>query len=256
MNAALEGHVAIVSGAAQGIGAASARALAAAGACVVLGDMKDVAGHEGAEQLRAESFNADYRALDVTEPAAWAEIVAYTQSRFGRVDCLVNNAGIDIPATIESARPEDLRRILDVNLFSQLYGMQAVIPVMKAGGGGSIINISSLATKKFAPTGALYAPSKAAGAALTKSAAVHLAQQRSGIRVNTIHPGPTATAILLGEDGGRAASPDIKAAIEMIPMARMGEAGEIGAVVVFLASDASSYMTGAELFVDGGLGLV
>ncbi|WP_340314540.1 SDR family NAD(P)-dependent oxidoreductase [Rhizorhabdus argentea] len=256
MSAVLAGRVAIVSGAAQGIGAASARALAMAGARVVLGDVKDAAGQEQAQQLRAEGFEADYRPLDVTDPVAWADIVAYAQSRHGRIDCLVNNAGIDIPATIEDARPQDLRRILDVNLFSQLHGMQAVIPVMKAAGGGSIVNISSLATKKFAPTGALYAPSKAAAAALAKSAALHLAQQRTGIRVNTVHPGPTATAILLGDDGGRAESPDIKAAIGMIPMARMGEPDEIGAVVLFLASDASSYLTGAELFADGGLGLV
>lgn len=256
MNAVLAGRVAIISGAAQGIGAGSARALAAAGARVVLGDVKGAAGQEQARQLRVQGFEADYRALDVTDPAGWADVVGYAQSRYGRIDCLVNNAGIDIPATIEDARPDDLRRILDVNLFSQLHGMQAVIPAMKAGGGGSIVNISSLATKKSAPSGALYAPSKAATAALAKAAAVHLAQQKTGIRVNTVHPGPTATAILLGENGGRAESPDIKAAIGMIPMARLGEADEIGAVVLFLASDASSYMTGAELFVDGGLGVV
>ncbi|MDB5702342.1 MAG: short-chain dehydrogenase/reductase [Sphingomonadales bacterium] len=256
MSQSLKGRVAIISGAAQGIGAASAYALAEAGAYVVLGDVKDDIGRDTAGRLREQGFEADYLSLDVTDPTAWAAIVAHALSRFGRIDCLVNNAGIDISATIEDARIEDFRRILDVNLFSQFYGMQAVIPTMKGGLGGSIINIASLATKKFAPTSALYASSKAATAALAKTAALHLAQQATGIRVNTVHPGPTATAILLGEDGGRAESPDIKAAIGMIPMARMADASEMGQVVVFLASDASSYMTGAELFVDGGLGLV
>ena len=147
MTGILVGRVAIISGAAQGIGAASARALAEAGASVVLGDLKDAIGFETAAQLRADGFDADYLPLDVTDPAAWAAIVAHAIAHFGRVDCLVNNAGIDIPGTIEDARIEDFRRILDVNLFSQFHGMQAVIPAMKATGGGSIVNISSLATK-------------------------------------------------------------------------------------------------------------
>lgn len=252
----LEGRVAIVSGAAQGIGAASARALAEAGASVLLGDVKRDIGEATAAELRAGGAAAEFVPLDVTDRAAWDAAVAQAVSRFGKVDCLVNNAGIDIAATIDDARIEDFQRILEVNLFSQFHGMQAVIPEMKRIGGGSIVNMASLATRKQAPTSVIYAPSKAAVASLTKASAIHLAQTGSGIRVNSVHPGPTATAILLGEDGGRAESPDIKAAIGMIPMMRMGDPLEIGTVVVFLASDASAYMTGAELFVDGGLGLV
>jgi 3alpha(or 20beta)-hydroxysteroid dehydrogenase len=254
--ARLQDKVAIVTGAAQGIGAASAAALAAEGAIVIATDLKQAVGEATVAAIRDAGGRAEFATLDASDRAGWDRVVADAVARHGRIDVLVNNAGIDIAATIDDARIEDFQRILEINLYSQFHGIQAVIPHMRAAGGGSIVNIASLATRKMAPTSVLYAPSKAAVAALTKTSAIHLAQQGTGIRLNSIHPGPTATAILLGEDGARAESPDIKAAIGMIPMGRMGEIAELGAVVVFLASDESRYMTGAELFVDGGLGLI
>jgi len=254
-NADLAGKIAIVTGAAQGIGAAAACALAASGATVVLADLLEEAGRHIVTRIGAQGGTAAFQQHDVTDPLAWAGLVSHAVDRYGALHCLVNNAGIDIAATIEDARFEDFQRILNVNLYSQFHGMQAAIPAMKASGGGSIVNVSSLATRKLAPTSALYGPSKAAGASLSKAAAIFCAQQGYGIRINTVHPGPTAT-LMLGIDGTSTPPPAIQRAIDAIPMARMGEPTEIGEVIAFLASDRSSYMTGAELFVDGGLALI
>jgi len=252
----LDGKVAIVTGGARGIGAASAKALAAEGARVVVADIIEPGGSETASAIRAASGTALHGILDVTDAQAWARLVRATLEEFGRIDCLVNNAGIDIAATIEDATVEAFRRILDINLLGGFHGMQAVIPVMQRQGGGSIVNIASLATRKVAATTTIYGAAKAGLANLTKTAAVHCAQQGYGIRVNSIHPGPIETAMLFGDESARGAAPEIRRAIDMIPMRRLGQAADIGSVVVFLASDDARYVTAAEFVVDGGLGVV
>lgn len=254
MSGRLAGKVAIVSGAARGIGAACAEALAAEGASVVVTDLLEAEGESTAAQIRNSGGQAFYLTLDVTDAANWSGVVAEATGRLGGVDVLVNNAGIDIAATIEDARIEDFRRIVEINLFGEFHGMQAVIPAMKLRGGGSIINIASLAASKVAATTAIYGASKAAVANLTKTAAIHCARSGYNIRINSVHPGPTVTAMTMGADGARADSPDLKPLFDAVPLGRMGNPAEVGALIVYLASNDSAFTTASEFVIDGGLG--
>jgi 3alpha(or 20beta)-hydroxysteroid dehydrogenase len=251
----LDGRVAIVTGAARGLGAASAMALCADGAEVVITDILTELGEETVENLRSRGFAAHFAALDVREEAQWAAVVAETLERSGRIDCLVNNAGISLPRTIEDLTVAEIRRVFDINLIGAVLGMQAVIPTMKAQKSGSIINISSNSTRKIVSLASVYSASKAALANIGKTAAVHCAQEGYGIRINSIHPGPHATDMLLS--GPQDADlPEVRRMIDSIPMGRMGEPSDVAGVVAFLASDASRYMTAAEIFVDGGVTVV
>ncbi len=253
----LAGKLAIVTGGARGLGGAAADALAAEGAAVIIADMLDESGAARAAHLTAEGHKAEYAHLDVRDPASWAALVADIMARHGRLDILVNNAGINAAVTIEDATPDQFRAILEVNLIGPFLGMKAVIPAMRAGGGGSIINLASNSTQMVLPLTSLYGASKSALANLTKSTAVHCAQRGYNIRVNSIHPGAHETEMLLGNGGAKPADiPQVRALINAIPMGRMGKPREIGPLVVFLASDDSSYMTASELFSDGGLTVV
>jgi 3alpha(or 20beta)-hydroxysteroid dehydrogenase len=254
----LDGRVAIVTGAARGLGAASAEALCAEGAAVML---TDVLGQidETAAALAARGYKAAACRHDVTSDADWAAVVAETVGRFGEANVLVNNAGINVPASIDDLSIDDARRVMEVNYFGAMRGIQAVLPSMRRSGNGSIVNMSSNSTRMIIGLTAPYAPAKAALALLTKNVAVHCAQAGDAIRCNSIHPGPTETPMLFGPEmdkSGDAAIRLIEPMVAAIPMQRMGQPPEIGAVVAFLASDDSSYMTGAELFVDGGLSLL
>ncbi|WP_068071744.1 SDR family oxidoreductase [Novosphingobium lentum] len=254
--ASLKGRVAIVSGGARGIGAGCAAALAAAGAHVIVGDLLEAEGRATAARI-----GGTFARLDVTDAASWAAIVALAVNAHGRLDVLVNNAGIDIGATIEDAAIEDFRRIIEINLFGQFHGMQAAIPAMKLTGGGkaksggSIVNIASLATAKVAPSTTIYGASKAAVANLTRSSALHCARTGTGIRINSVHPGPIATEMVLGAGNARAGDPDMKPLFDAIPLGHLGEPGDVGAMVAYLASDAAAFITGAEFTIDGGLAL-
>lgn len=195
----------------------------------------------------------------MTSDADWGRVVGQTIDRFGEINVLVNNAGINIPATVEDMTVDDARRVMDVNYFGALRGIQAVLPSMRRSGNGSIINMSSNSTRMIIGLTAPYAPAKAALTLLTKNVAVHCGQSGYPVRCNSVHPGPHETAMLLGEDmatGDGAALKLIAPMVQAIPMRRMGKPPEVGTVVAFLASDDSSYMTGAELFVDGGLSLL
>ncbi len=248
----LNGRIALITGGARGLGAACAWAICEAGGKAMIADLLTDRGEATAEELRAVGHDAHFTPLDVRDEAGWAAAVAATVDRFGRIDILVNNAGIATAATIEDLTLADFQAILDINLLGAFRGMQAVIPAMKAGGGGAIVNIASNSTQRVSAITTSYAATKAAVANMTKSAAIHLAQTGTGIRVNSVHPGPHATEMLLGSDA-KADLPQVQALRDAIPMGRMGNAEEVGAVVAFLASDAASYVTGAELFVDGGL---
>ena len=249
---ALEGRSALVTGAARGIGAACAASLAAQGARVLLTDVAP-AGEETAAALRAHGHLATFRILDATSEAGWDEVVSRAVADFGRLDIVVNNAGIHLPRTIEDLTLDEFRHVLEVNLLSCFLGTRKAIQTMKSTGGGAIINIASNSTQVVVPLTAPYSPSKAAVANLSKVAALHCAAQRYNIRVVSVHPGPIATDMLLGGASRAADIPEVKRLIDAIPLGRMGQTREIGDVVAFLASDAASFMTATEVFVDGGL---
>lgn len=252
----LDGKVAIVTGAARGLGAAAAEALAREGATVVLTDVL-ASVEETADLIRRAGCRAKAMHHDVTSDADWKNVVAESVAAFGEVSVLVNNAGINLPGVIDDIEAEAAKHVMDVNHFGAYRGIRAVLPSMRRAGGGAIINISSNSTRMIIGLTTAYAPAKAALALLTKNVAVHCA--KDNIRCNSIHPGPHETAMLLGEAmdaSSEAAINLIQPMINAIPMQRMGKPMEIGNAVVFLASSDSSYITGAELFVDGGLSLL
>jgi 3alpha(or 20beta)-hydroxysteroid dehydrogenase len=243
----LRDKVAIVTGASRGLGAAIARGMADAGASVIMTDVLD--GEAAAAGVREGGGQASFIRHDVRDPAGWAAVVNAAQAQFGRIDILVNNAGISKAGVIEEVSLQDFQDSIDVNLLGAFQGMQAVIPAMRAAGGGSIINIASAATVTVSSVTTIYAATKAAVASLSKSVAVHLAQSQSGIRVNSIHPGPADTSMMARVKADPAV---LQAMVASIPMGRLGKPAEVAAVAVFLASDAAAYVTGAEYFVDGG----
>lgn len=230
--------VALISGGARGMGAAHARMLVAEGAKVVIGDILDDEGKALADDL---SDAARYVHLDVTDPEQWKAAVSTAVDEFGKLNVLVNNAGT---VALGPLRTHDLKKwqqVLDVNLTGTFLGMQAVIDPMTEAGGGSIINISSIEGLRGAPWVHGYVASKWAVRGLTKSAALELAAQK--IRVNSIHPGFIRTPMTkhLPDD------------MVMAPMGRPGTPEEVATFVLFLASDESSFATGAEFVMDGGL---
>ena len=254
----LAGRVAIVTGAARGLGAAAAEALAREGAHVMLTDVLGGVA-DTAARLAAEGLSVAHHRHDVTSDADWQSVVAASEDAFGPVSVLVNNAGINLPATIDDLSVDGAQAVMNVNYFGAMRGIKAVLPSMRRAPAGSIINISSNSTRMIVGLTTAYAPTKAALALLTKNVAVSCAQRGDAIRCNSIHPGPHETAMLLGEDmdsGSAAAVQLIQPMVAAIPMGRMGKPMEIGKAVTFLASDDASYITGAEIFVDGGLSLL
>jgi 3alpha(or 20beta)-hydroxysteroid dehydrogenase len=246
----LTNRTAIVTGASRGLGAAIARALAENGARVVLCDIRDEVEQRAAE-LTVDGFDALGLRLDVRSEEEWAAVIKQAVDRFGEISILINNAGITSNLPFEDVTLAEFQAIIDVNLYGAFRGMKAVLPSMKKTGNGAIINIASTTTDQILSIAPCYGASKAALANLTKSAALHCAEKNYGIRVNSVHPGTHATDMVL--DAGMAVDhPAAQAIINSIPMKRMGRPEEVGKVVAFLASDDASYMTGTEIFVDGG----
>ncbi|MFF9842136.1 SDR family NAD(P)-dependent oxidoreductase [Streptomyces sp. NPDC013740] len=236
----LDGKAVIITGAARGQGAAEARLLAAAGARVVLTDVREEEGRAVAAELGAAT--GVFVRHDVTSPDGWAAVVETALDRYGRLDGLVNNAALWRTAPVESETYENFERLLRVNLLGPFLGMRAVLPALRDGGGGSVVNVSSTAGLVGVPGHAAYGAGKFGLRGLSRSAARDLAPY--GIRVNSVHPGAVdtpMTAAVADKDWSH------------VPLGRMGRPEEIGELIAFLLSDASSYVTGAEFTVDGGL---
>lgn len=242
----LSGKVAIITGAARGMGEATARLFAAEGAKVVLGDVMVEEGEAVAKDIGADAL---FQKLDVSSDEDWASIVSTTIDKFGTVDVLINNAGLVHFTPVEHLSAEDAQRILGVNTIGPMLGAKHVAPTMKAAGKGSIVNISSVDGLRGCNGLTVYTASKWAVRGLTKSLAYELGT--SGIRVNSVHPGGVNTP--MGNARGLPAD-QLSHAFCRVPLQRIGEPDEIANASLFLASDEASYVTGAELAVDGGWG--
>lgn len=236
----LDGKVCLITGAARGQGAAEARLFAAEGGTVWVTDVLD---EEGA--ALAGELGCEYRTLDVRDEVAWQALVAEIQERSGGLHVLINNAGIFRSNRLVDTPTDEFQLVMDINCTGVFLGMRTAAPVMMASGGGAIVNISSLAGLRAAVGAVAYGASKWAVRGMTKSAAVELA--RKGIRVNSIHPGlietPMADELGVGSD---------KIA-RRTPLNRVAQAEEVARMALFLASDDSSYSTGSEFIIDGGL---
>jgi 3alpha(or 20beta)-hydroxysteroid dehydrogenase len=236
----LDEKVALVTGGARGIGAAIARAMIAEGAKVVIGDVLDREGEALANELGA---SATYAHLDVTNPHDWEAAVATARRVYSKLNILVNNAGIGAYAPIEQYSNAEWDKIIAINLTGVFSGIKAAVPALKQAGGGSIINMSSLAGMRGEAGMSGYVATKWAVRGLTKAAALDLA--RYSIRVNSVHPGVVRTPLMAeGPQPGTS----------HVAMDRYGESTEIANLTVFLASDESSFSTGAEFIADGGEG--
>ena len=235
----VDDKVVLVSGGARGMGAAHAETLVSEGARVVIGDVLDEDGRAVAEKL---GESAHFEHLDVTDPDGWQKLVNAALDRFGRLDALVNNAGIVKVGPLRGSSVSDWQRVLDVNLTGAYLGMRAAIEPMIDGGGGSIVNISSVEGLAGSAHLHSYVAAKFGLRGITKSAAVELAQYN--IRVNSIHPGLVHTPMSKGVTAEF---------MTPIPMRRGASPAEVSTFVVFLVSDESAYATGAEFVVDGGL---
>ena len=243
----LEGRVALVTGGASGIGRATAYRLAEEGAKVLVSDIQDEAGEKIAAHLRELGHEAGYLHHDVTSQADWERAVEHAMTEYGGLDILFNNAGAGGLAAIEDTTLEDYERNIAIDQTSVFLGMKIAADALKASEHASIINNSSI----FGASGGFgsspdYHAAKGAVRTLTKNLALHWATE--GIRVNSVHPGFILTPIMDQALG----TPFEQAMLDLTPMGRMGKPEEVAAVVAFLASDDASFMTGAEVYVDGG----
>jgi len=246
----VEGKVGIVTGAASGIGAATARVLAREGAKVVITDLDDAAG-----QALADEIGGVFIHHDVTDEDGWVSLVATIEQRFGRLDIVVANAGIGIMSSVVDMSLADWRRQMAINVDGVFLTVKHCIPAMRrAGNGGSIVMLSSIAGLRGSANMAGYSASKGAVRLFAKSVALECAVARDGIRVNSVHPGIIVTAIW-DKLPGRSNAPldPHKIGESTVPMGHAGEAADIANGILFLASDASSHMTGSELVIDGGI---
>ncbi len=244
----LAGKVAFISGGARGMGETEARLFAENGAKVAIGDVLEDEGRQVAADIAASGGDAMFVPLDVTSESDWDSAIAATVERYGRLDVLVNNAGISGRGMVEDTRVEDWERVMDVNAKGVFLGTRYAIPEMQKAGGGSIINISSqlglVGTDNSSPQ---YQASKGAVRIFTKTTAIQYAADH--IRANSVHPGPIVTPMT---EERRADPATRELMLSRIPLARYGEPMDVAYGVLYLASDESSFVTGSELVIDGG----
>jgi len=242
------GKIALVSGAARGIGAATAKLLAQEGAAVVLGDVLETEGRQTAAQIIAAGGQATFMPLDVTSAANWQQVIAAAVTAYGKLDVLVNNAGISGRAAVGETDVETWERVMEINGKGVFLGTKLAIPELRRAGGGSIINISSIYGIVGSETSAAYHASKGAVRIFTKAAAIQYAAD--GIRVNSVHPGFVDSPMTAANH----ALPEVhNLRISRTPLGRMGTPEDIAAGILYLASDESSFVTGSELVIDGGM---
>jgi NAD(P)-dependent dehydrogenase (short-subunit alcohol dehydrogenase family) len=253
----LDGKVALVTGAASGIGSACAERLARDGANVFVTDIQDDKGEAVAADIRKSGGRAIFLHHDVTQEAQWVAAIGAARGQFGALHVLVNNAGIGRPARLTEMSLETWRLHQTINLEAAFLGMKHAIPLMQESGGGSIVSISSVAGMKAYANMTAYCASKAGLRHFTKAAALECAHYKTGVRVNSVHPGIVDTpawADLGGlVDGRPGPAPDLNAmAAASVPLGVAGSTSDIAEMVAFLAGDESRYITGAEFVVDGG----
>ena len=262
----LTGRKALVTGGARGLGAGMAEALARAGAAVMIGDILEGEGEKTAMALGESGATAGFVKLDVTDDASWAAAVQRTVADLGGFDILINNAGVEISALLVDIEPGPLRSMLDVNIVGTALGLKHAFRAMRPGGspgqGGAVVNISSVAATIAFPAIGGYSATKSAVDRLTRVAAQESGKLGYGVRVNCVYPGlvPTLMGAKLASDmaelglwpSAEAAVGDV---IGLTPLGRLGEVADMADAVVFLASDAARFITGAGLPVDGGMGM-
>jgi NAD(P)-dependent dehydrogenase (short-subunit alcohol dehydrogenase family) len=257
----LADKVACITGAASGIGRATALRFAAEGATVVATDIDIEAGAALSGEIAASGGTARFLPHDVGAEDGWISVIARIAHDFGRLDVLVNNAGIGRTGPVTDMELADWQRLFAINVEGTFLGCKHALPLMRgSGGGGSIINVSSIAGIRPSANSSAYGASKGAVRAFTKAVALECAGLKDGIRINSVHPGVVETAIWDGMIGtsadgsnGRARGPTLEALTgALIPLGRTGTADEIADAILWLASDESRYVTGAELVIDGG----
>ena len=244
----LENKVALISGGARGMGAVEAKLFAREGAKVIIGDVLEEEGRQVEAEINEGGGECLFVSLNVTSESAWQTAVDATLARFGKLDVLVNNAGIFRTEGVEETTGELWDRMMEINAKGVFLGTKLAIPAMRKSGGGSIVNISSALGLVGSTGAAAYAASKGAVRLFTKSTAIQYAHD--GIRANSVHPGIIETPMTAGILADEAA---LRANIAMYPLGRIGQSKDIANGVLFLASDESSFMTGSELVIDGGL---
>jgi 3alpha(or 20beta)-hydroxysteroid dehydrogenase len=262
----LAGRKALVTGGARGLGAGMAEALARAGAAVAIGDVREDLGKATADSLSGSGATVRFIPLDVTDDASWEQAIPAAIGELGGLDILVNNAGVEISGLVIDFEPDDVRKMLDVNILGTALGLKHAFRAMRPGGpagrGGAVVNISSVAATIAFPGIAGYSATKSAVDRLTRVAAMESGKLGYGVRVNCIYPGlvPTEMGNQLAQDVVRLGLfPSVEEAVGTVvaltPGGRLGEVSDMADAVVFLASDAARFITGAGLPVDGGMGM-
>ena len=251
----LDGKVAIITGAGSGMGAATAKLFASEGAAVVVADTSDEGGNSTVAEITEAGGRAQFVHTDVTDESAWERLIAATDEAFGQLDILVNNAGISGSAYADTTSTEGWRTIMGVNVDGVFLGTKHAIPIMTRGGGGSIVNISSVAGLRASSHAAAYGASKGGVRQYSKSVAQHCARRGYGIRCNSIHPGSIETPMGQHAMSGVAATLDEgrERYKKGIPLKAIGEPDDIAYAALYLACGESKYVTGQELTVDGGV---
>lgn len=262
----LGGRAALVTGGARGLGAGMAQALTEAGAAVAIADIDADGGREMVEKLQAQGSRAEFVSLDVTDDEAWERAVTTTVGALGGLDIVVNNAGVEVTSLLADLDPDQARTMLDVNLLGTALGIKHAFRAMRPGGaagrGGAVVNIASVAATIAFPGISVYSATKSGIDRLTRVAAAESGKLGYGVRVNSIYPAltPTAMGNKLAVDCaelGLFPSPEAaaQAVAELTPLGRLGQVDDMADAVVFLASDAAKFITGAGLPVDGGMGM-
>ena len=262
----LTGRSALITGAARGIGAAIAQALAEAGAAVAIGDVLVTPGRQTAAAIADAGHKSCFVKLDVCEEEDWIDAVPAVIEALGGFDILINNAGVEISSLIVDQTPADLRRMLEVNVLGVSLGLKHAFRAMKPGGaagaGGAVVNISSVAATIPFPAISGYAATKSAVDRLTRTGALEAGKLGYGVRVNCVFPGlaPTAMGLKLAEDMAAiglwpSAEAAVAEVVGLTPLGRLGEVADMTGPVVFLCSEAARFITGAGLPIDGGMGM-